>query len=83
MGKEKNFLKFRFKIDDFNYIEGVNFNKYEEFKEIFIDKYGRERFLKLLDDGYGGFNMDIVYYPTINEFNNKKSIQLNIKNFRL
>ncbi|MDU2703025.1 MAG: hypothetical protein E7C27_02415 [Clostridium sp.] len=27
--------------------------------------------------------MDIIYYPTINEFNGKRNIQLNVKNFRL
>ena len=83
MGKDKNFMKFRFKINSASYIEGVNFDKYEEFKQNFSDKYGEERFLKLKDDGYGGFNMDIIYYPTINEFNGKTSIQLNIKNIRI
>ena len=83
MGKEKNFMKFRFKCGDFGYIEGVNFDKYEQFKEDFINKYGEERFLKLLDEGYCDFKMDIIYYPSINEFNGKRSIQLSIKNFRI
>lgn len=83
MGKEKNFMKFRFKTEGLGYIEGVNFDKYEDFKEEFINKYGEERFMELLDDGYGGFKMDIIYYPTINEFNGKRSVQLSIKNFRL
>lgn len=83
MGKDKNFMKFRFKINGSSYIEGVNFDKYEEFKQDFSCKYGEERFLKLQDDGYGGFSMDIIYYPTINEYNGKISIQLNIKNIRI
>lgn len=83
MGKEKNFMKFRFKCGDFGYIEGINFDKYEQFKEDFINKYGEESFLKLVDDGYCDFKMDIIYYPSINEFNGKRSIQLSIKNFRI
>lgn len=83
MGKDKNFMKFRFKINGSSYIEGVNFDKYEEFKQDFSCKYGEERFLKLQDDGYGGFSMDIIYYPNINEYNGKISIQLNIKNIRI
>lgn len=84
IGKEKNFMKFRFKIPgSFGYVDGLNFDKYEDFKEKFIDKYGEEKFLKLLDDGYANFNMDIIYYPAINEFNGQRNIQLNIKNFRL
>lgn len=84
MGKEGRFMKFRFKNSlTGGYIDGINFDKYEPFKEEFIDKYGENRFLKLKDDGYGGFNMDIIYYPSINEFNGKRTIQLNIKAFRL
>lgn len=84
MGKEGRFMKFRFKNSlTGGYIDGINFDKYEPFKEEFIDKYGENKFLKLQDDGYGGFNMDIIYYPSINEFNGKRTIQLNIKAFRL
>ena len=84
MGKEGRFMKFRFKNSlTGGYIDGINFDKYEPFKEEFIDKYGENRFLKLQDDRYGGFNMDIIYYPGINEFNGKRTIQLNIKAFRL
>lgn len=84
MGKEKNFMKFRFLMNDKNLtIEGVNFDKYEEFKEEFIECFGEERFLKLLDDGYADFRMDIIYYPGINEYMGRKSIQLNIKHMRI
>ncbi len=84
MGKEKNFMKFRFLMNDKNLtIEGVNFDKYEEFKEEFIECFGEERFLKLLDEGYADFRMDIIYYPGINEYMGRKSIQLNIKHMRI
>ena len=84
MGKNKNFLKFRFQENgQSGYVEGVNFNKYEEFKNQFIDIYGMDKFLKLQDDGYAGFNMSIIYYPSINEYNGKRSIQLSIKNLRI
>ena len=84
IGKEKNFMKFRFVIPGtFGYVEGLNFDKYEDFKNMFTDKYGEEKFLKLVDSGYADFNMDIIYCPTINEFNGKRNIQLNVKNFRL
>ena len=73
IGKDKKFMKFRFVIPGtFGYVEGLN-----------LDKYGEEKFLKLVDSGYADFNMDIIYYPTINEFNGKRNIQLNVKNFRL
>ena len=84
IGKEKNFMKFRFVVPGtFGYVEGLNFDKYEDFKDMFTDKYGEEKFLKLVDSGYADFYMDIIYYPSINEFNGKRNIQLNVKNFRL
>ena len=64
-------------------IEGINFDKYEDFKEEFMDRFGEESFLKLIDDGYANFNMDIIYYPTINEFKGNRTVQLNIKNLRI
>jgi single-stranded-DNA-specific exonuclease len=84
MGKEKNFMKFRFLLPGGNsYIEGINFDKYEYFKEEFVERFGEDRFLKLKDDGYCNFKMDIVYYPNINEYMGKRNIQLNIKNIRI
>ena len=84
MGSEKKFMKFRFNAKNLNgYIEGVNFSQYDLFKEMYTNKFGNEAFLKLQDTGYSNFNMSIVYYPSINEFNGNRNIQLNIKNFRI
>lgn len=84
MGSEKKFMKFRFNAENLNgYIEGVNFSQYDLFKEMYTNKFGNEAFLKLQDTGYSNFNMSIVYYPSINEFNGNRNIQLNIKNFRI
>ncbi len=82
MGKDKQFLKFLMKQDNIS-LQGLNFNKYEEFKEAYTEKFGKEAFLDLLDTGYCNMKMDIIYYPQVNEFNGKKSVQLNIKNFRI
>ncbi|MDQ0149707.1 single-stranded-DNA-specific exonuclease RecJ [Eubacterium multiforme] len=83
MGKEKNFLRFKLQMKDGKTIDGVNFNKYDYFKELFSEKYGEEEFMNLQDRGYCNFNMDILYYPEINEFNGKQNIQLSLKSFRL
>lgn len=83
MGKDKKFLRFKIKMNNGKTIDGVNFNKYDYFKELFEEKYGEEEFLKLQDTGYCNFKMDILYYPEINEFNGNKNIQLSIKSFRL
>ncbi|PRR82813.1 Single-stranded-DNA-specific exonuclease RecJ [Clostridium vincentii] len=84
MGRDKTFIKFRFEnLNGKGFIEGINFDKYEDFKEGFIDRFGEESFLKLIDDGYANFNMDIIYYPSINEYKGNRTVQLNIKNLRI
>ena len=55
----------------------------EEFKEDFANKYGEEELLRVLDGGNCNFSVDLIYYPNINEFNGNKSIQANVKYFRL
>lgn len=82
MGREKNIMKFRFSMNNNTFIEAINFDKFQEFKEEYIHLFGEDKFLDIYNTSYSNFSMDIVYYPTINEFNGKKSIQLNLKNFR-
>lgn len=82
MGREKNIMKFRFSMNNNTFIEAINFDKFQEFKEEYIHLFGEDKFLDIYNTSYSKFSMDIVYYPTINEFNGKKSIQLNLKNFR-
>lgn len=84
MGKEKNILKLRCKIQNsFKTIDAISFDKLDNFKEQFIDKYGEEKFLEIIDSSTCNFNIDLVYYPSINEFNGKRSIQIIIKNLRV
>ncbi|MBK1812962.1 single-stranded-DNA-specific exonuclease RecJ [Clostridium sp. YIM B02505] len=84
IGKEKNILKFRFKMLGSNYsMDGICFNKYEEFKEQFIDRYGENEFLSILDTSFCSFKMDFLFYPSINEYNGNRSIQAIIKSIRL
>ncbi|MGL5151219.1 MAG: single-stranded-DNA-specific exonuclease RecJ [Clostridium sp.] len=82
LGKEKRILKFRLQGNNGN-IDGICFDKFDMFKEMFEEKYGEENFLKLYDNSFVNFNMDIIFYPSINEFNGKRTVQLVIKNLRI
>lgn len=82
MGQEQRFLKIKFSYGTGNFINGVNFDKAEVFKEEFRNKYGEEAFQKMMAGEYTNFNMDIIFYPTINTFRDKSEIQLSIKSFR-
>lgn len=86
LGKEKNFLKLRFSFFSSNrklYIDGISFDKFESFKNDIINIYGEEKFNEACATSFLNLKADIIYYPTINEFNGNRNIQLNIKNIRI
>ncbi len=81
-GKNKNVIKLLIKMKNNDIIEGIIFEDHESFKEN-LSKYFDE---KTLDKMYNGINekiyLDIIYGPTINEFNGRKSLQVNIDSYR-
>lgn len=86
LGKEKNFLKLRFSFFSSNrklYIDGISFDKFESFKNDIINICGEEKFNEACATSFLNLKADIIYYPTINEFNGNRNIQLNIKNIRI
>ncbi|WP_300379581.1 single-stranded-DNA-specific exonuclease RecJ [Clostridium sp.] len=85
LGKNKNFFKIRFKSitnGNYIYIEGINFDKFDNFKEEFIENFGENQFDEACSSSYINKKMDITYYPNINEYNGNRNIQLMIKNLR-
>ncbi|WP_099203020.1 single-stranded-DNA-specific exonuclease RecJ [Miniphocaeibacter massiliensis] len=80
IGKNKNVIKFIFDIRE-RLLEGIYFGDVEKAWEYLEKKFGS----RFKDSQIGIVNenkIDIVYYPDINEFNNKKNIQLVIKDIR-
>lgn len=86
LGKDKSFLKLRFSFEFNNrklYIDGISFDKLDSFKEDIINKYGEATFNEAEITSYLSLKCDLIYYPSINEFNGNRNIQLNIKNIRV
>lgn len=84
IGKEKNYLKLRCKVPGKNeVIDGLSFDKLEYFREEYSNKYGEEVFLKACDSNYIRGKIDLIYYPNINEFNGRRTVQIMIKNLRI
>ena len=86
LGKEKNFLKLRFSFElngNRLFIDGISFDKFESFKDDIILRFGESKFIEACNTSYLNLKADIIYYPSINEFNGNRNIQLNIKNIRI
>ncbi|CAG7840528.1 recombinase RecJ [Clostridium novyi B str. ATCC 27606] len=79
LGKNQNTLKLTCIINDKEKIEAISFNKVNEFKEMIKSKIAFEKILVNCCD----LKLDLIFYPIINEFNENKTVQLRIKDFRL
>lgn len=83
MGRDKNVIKLRLSVNGYSGIDAMIFkDKMEEFEEKIINKYGRDTLEKLYNSANNDIKMDFSYYPTINEYNGNKSVQIIINNIR-
>lgn len=86
MGKNKDMFRLRCEISNsYKKIDAVSFRGLDKFKDMFIEKYGEERYLRALDCNRFDFDfrVDLVYVPKINEYNDIRTMQLIIKNIRI
>ncbi|MBX4269660.1 single-stranded-DNA-specific exonuclease RecJ [Clostridium estertheticum] len=82
LGKSANTIKIKCVIPGLNKtIDGIFFNRVDEFIEMLKDRYGEEHMNYLTNPR--GLKLDLIYSPQINEYNGRKSIQLKILEFQL
>ncbi|MDO5649287.1 MAG: single-stranded-DNA-specific exonuclease RecJ [Gallicola sp.] len=81
IGKNQNVLRFTLEKAG-KLFQGISFRDTEETLDYLEKKFGLEELEKIrlgLDHNH---RIDICYYPQINEFNQKKTLQLHIKDLR-
>jgi single-stranded-DNA-specific exonuclease len=82
LGKNANTLKIKCMMPGGSKtIDGICFNKVEEFIQRLQDTYG-EGHMNYMNSPRG-MKLDLVYSPQINEYNGRKSIQLKILEFKI
>jgi len=82
LGKNANTLKMKFVMPGVNKtIDGICFNRVEEFTDMLKDRYG-EDYISYLENPRG-LKLDLIFSPQINEYNGRKSIQLKILEFKV
>jgi single-stranded-DNA-specific exonuclease len=82
LGKNKNVLKFKLKTNLGRVLDAIYFGDIDELEEVMKDKYGKEEVQKLYDGTYNDVKLDLVFYPSLNEYNGNISIQIVIQNYR-
>ena len=82
MGKNKNMAKFSVEDENGNRFSLVLFRHLDEFLEDIKKKYGQEIWESFMNQNRGcRVNMNIIYYPSLNEYMGKQEIQYVIQNW--
>ena len=83
IGADKNSIRVSFGFGNNKTITGIAFNVGEEFRELLIRKYGKEKAIEIEESSYCNIKCAVIYYPSINEYKDNKSIQIKIESIKL
>lgn len=82
LGKNANVLKLQVANATGCTMEALYFGIPDNILSYLTDKYGKNEVQKLLWGKVNQIEMDLTYYPSINEYQGKRTLQIVIKNFR-
>jgi single-stranded-DNA-specific exonuclease len=82
MGKERNVIKLTMETSDGATGEGIYFEA-QEMSDNLVNWFGQEEYDKLLHGWLNNIVLNIVYYPSVNEFNGNRTIQFQIKRYSM
>lgn len=84
LGENKNVLKLKLVTDVGGTIEGICFkNTMEELLNQIKEKYGMDEVDKMFERRENAVRLRIIYYPSINNYKGKKTLQVTINNFEI
>ena len=82
LGKNANVLKLQVVNATGCTMEALYFGIPDNILSYLTDKYGKNEVQKLLWGKVNQIEMDLTYYPSINEYQGRRTLQIVIKNFR-
>lgn len=81
LGQNRKTLKFDFITPNGNQVNGIYFKGSDEFMQLVMERYGEEE-LRLLKAGHAkNVKMSFTFYPSINTYNGKDTLQMIIQNY--
>lgn len=82
LGQNKNVLKLVLENENRRMLDGIFFGDINSFEESINTIYGNEELEKLYKGIENNVKLDILYYPTVNEYNGNTTLQVTIQNYR-
>ncbi len=80
-GKNKNVCRMQVKSQGGTALSAVYFGQVEKFLDFLQGKYGQEAVGRAMSGQGGEMLVSFIYYPEINVFNGKESLQIIVKNY--
>jgi single-stranded-DNA-specific exonuclease len=82
LGKNKNVLKFQVLNDMGTSLDALYFGNIDSFEEHIREKYSQKELDKLYQSKENDVFLSVTYYPNVNEYNGRKSLQIIVQNFQ-
>ena len=82
LGRNRNVLKFLVYNQNSTAMEAMYFGDVEQMQEYLAKKYGEEELEKLFLGRANEMYLSVTYYPTVNEFRDRKTLQIVIQNYQ-
>lgn len=82
LGKNRNVMKMQICDEQGISMDAVYFGDIEQFTTYLTDKYGETKVQQMLQGYQTGMKMAFTYYPTVNEYMGKRSVQIVIQNYQ-
>ncbi|MBQ8983861.1 MAG: single-stranded-DNA-specific exonuclease RecJ [Lachnospiraceae bacterium] len=81
MGKNGNLLKLQLENESGAKIEGIYF-QVDEFMDNIKEWFGETEWDQMMKGWLNRVKLDVIYYPSVNEFNGMRALQIVIKSYR-
>ncbi|MBU9738982.1 single-stranded-DNA-specific exonuclease RecJ [Diplocloster agilis] len=82
LGKNKNVLKMQLENTAGQTIDAMLFQEVPAFLQYISEKFGETQMQRMLNGTDSEVNISVTYYPTVNEYNGKRTLQIIIENYR-
>lgn len=83
LGKNKNVLKFIVQNKNNRSIEAMYFGDISEFEDSIIEHHGEKGLEEIYNGVKNNIFIDVLYYPSVNEYMGNTTLQIIIQNFRI
>lgn len=83
LGKNHNVMKLRVKSREGVEMDAMYFGDIEKFRETMAEKYGSAAVEDMLSGKRTGMKISIAYYPEINEYMGRRTVQITISKYQL